>query len=88
MIGLNDIKHAIVSRKPHALQAGIVVLALLVATAIRWFTDRGANGVPFATFLPAVVLAAIFLDWRYPAITAALSIVIVGSAPRTCGARR
>jgi two-component sensor histidine kinase len=76
VIGLNDIKHAIVSRKPHALQAGIVVLALLVATAIRWFTDRGANGVPFATFLPAVVLAAIFLDWRYPAITAALSIVI------------
>lgn len=76
MIGLDDIKRAIVSRKSHALQAAIVVFALLVATAIRWFTDRGANGVPFATFLPMVVLAAIFLDWRYAAITAGLSIII------------
>lgn len=81
--GLDYIKRAIVSRKPHALQAGIVVFALLGATAIRWFTDRAANGVPFATFLPAVVLAAIFLDWRYAAITAALSI---GIAHRLFGA--
>ncbi len=76
VIGLDDIKRAIVSRKPHALQAGLVVMALAAATAIRWFTDGGANGVPFATFLPAVVLAAIFLDWRYAAATAALSMVI------------
>jgi two-component sensor histidine kinase len=76
MIGLDDIKRAIVSRKSHAAQATMVVLALLVATGIRWFTDRGANGVPFATFLPAVVLAAIFLDWRYAGITAGLSIII------------
>lgn len=76
VIGLDDIKRAIVSRKPHALQATIVVLALVVATGIRWFTDRGANGVPFATFLPAIVLAAIFLDWHYAAITAGLSMVI------------
>lgn len=76
MIGLDNIKRAIVSRKPHGQQAAIVVLALIVAIAIRWFTDRGANGVPFATFLPAVVLAAIFLDWRYAGITAGLSIII------------
>ncbi|MGN6356980.1 MAG: sensor histidine kinase [Novosphingobium sp.] len=76
MISLDDIKRAIVSRKSPALQAAVVVLCLLVATAIRWFTDRGANGVPFATFLPAVVIAAIFLDWRYAALTAGLSIMI------------
>lgn len=76
MIGLDGIKRAIVGPKSHSLQAAIVVLALLVATAIRWFTDRGANGVPFATFLPAVVLAAIFLDWRYAAITASGSLFV------------
>lgn len=76
MIGLDDIKRAIVSRKPRLLQAALVVLALALATAVRWFTDRGANGVPFATFLPVVVLAAIFLDWIYATATAALSLVI------------
>lgn len=77
MIGLDDIKRAIVSDKPHALQTALVVLGLAAATAIRWFTDHGANGVPFATFLPVVILAAVFLDWRYAAATAALSLVVV-----------
>lgn len=77
MIGLSDVKRAIVSEKPHALQALLIVLGLGLATAIRWFTDRGTHGVPFATFLPIVVLAAIFLDWHYAAVTAVLSAVIV-----------
>lgn len=76
MIGLEDIKRAIVSEKPHALQAALVALALAAAAAIRWGIDRGANGVPFATFLPAVVLASVFLDWRYAVATAMLSLVI------------
>lgn len=76
MIGLDEIKRAIVSRKSPVAQAAIVVFVLLVATAIRWFTDRGANGVPFATFLPAIVLAAIVLDWQYAAMTAVLSMII------------
>lgn len=77
MLGLSDVKRAIVSRRPHILQALSVILALALATAIRWFTDRGANGVPFATFLPVVVLAAIFLDWPYALATAVLSVAIV-----------
>lgn len=77
MIGLSDVKRAIVSKKPHALQALLVVLGLGLATGVRWFTDRGAYGVPFATFLPIVVLAAIFLDWHYAAVTAVLSVVVV-----------
>jgi hypothetical protein len=64
VIGLDDIKRAIISEKPHVLQAALVALALAVGTAIRWFIDRGANGVPFATLLPVVVLASLFLDWR------------------------
>jgi two-component sensor histidine kinase len=77
MIGLNDVKRAIVSRKSHPCQALLVALGLGLATGFRWFTDQGANGVPFATFLPIVILAAIFLDWTWAAATAALSVVIV-----------
>lgn len=77
MIGLSDVKRAIVSRKPHALQMLLVLAGLSLATAIRWFTDQGVYGVPFATFLPIVVLAAIFLDWHYAALTATFSVVIV-----------
>lgn len=75
-MGSNDVKHAIIARKSHFLQVLLVVFGLTLAAAIRWFTDRGANGVPFATFLPVVVLASIFLDRRYAAATAVLSLVI------------
>jgi two-component sensor histidine kinase len=77
MIGVDDVRRAIVVGKPHWQQAALVVLGLGLAAAIRWFTDRGAYGVPFATFLPVVVLAAIFLDRPYAVATAALSLVLV-----------
>jgi two-component sensor histidine kinase len=77
MKGLNGVKHAIVVRKSHPRQVALVLLGLALATAIRWFTDRGAYGVPFATFLPVIVLASIFLDWRYAVVTAVASLAIV-----------
>jgi two-component sensor histidine kinase len=77
MIGLNDVTRAIVSKKSHARQILLVATGLILAAAIRWFTDRGANGVPFATFLPVIVLASIFLDWRYAVVIAILSLAIV-----------
>ena len=58
-------------------QAVLVVLGLGLAAGTRWLTDRGTYGVPFATFLPIVVLTAIFLDWGYAAATAVLSLVVV-----------
>ena len=77
MRGLNAVKRAIVSERSPARQIQLVALGLTLATAVRWFTDRGHYGVPFATFLPVIVLASIFLGWRYAAATAVLSIVIV-----------
>lgn len=74
---LNDVKRAIVGRKSHARQLSLVAFGLTLATAIRWFTDRGLYGVPFATFLPVIVLASVFLDWRYAVLTAACSLAIV-----------
>lgn len=77
MRGLNNIKRAIVSRKSHPRQLLTVAAGLALATAVRWFTDRGLYGVPFATFLPVIVLASIFLDWRYAVVTALFSLAIV-----------
>lgn len=53
--------------------AGVVVPVLL-----RLAIDRGANGFPFATFLPAILWISIFLDWRFATLTALGSLVAVG----------
>ena len=52
------------------------VVAVLVPTALRWAIDRGASGVPFVTYFPAVVLAALFLGWRWGAAVAVVSAVV------------
>jgi two-component sensor histidine kinase len=77
MISLETIKRAVVSKKSHSLQILLVSSGLILAAAVRWLTDRGAYGVPFATFLPIIVLAAIFLDWGYAVAAASLSVAIV-----------
>ena len=43
------------------------------ATALRWFIDQGEAGVPFITFFPVVVLAALLLGWRWGALVALVS---------------
>ena len=46
------------------------------ATALRWFIDQGQAGVPFITYFPAVVLAALLLGWRWGALVALVSGVV------------
>ena len=43
------------------------------ATALRWFIDQGEAGVPFITYFPVVVLAALLLGWRWGALVALVS---------------
>ncbi len=71
------VRRIIAAPKTSVRQLGIVVAAVAVAGAIRWFADRGAHGVPFVTFVPVVVLAAVFLEWPYAVIAAIGSIVAV-----------
>lgn len=59
------------------LQLGIVVVGVAIAASVRWFIDRGANGVPFVTFVPLVVLAAVFLQWQYAVLVAFVSLATV-----------
>ncbi len=50
--------------------------AVAVPTALRWTIDRGEAGIPFVTFFPAVVLAALLLGWRWGAVVAVFSGVV------------
>lgn len=50
--------------------------AVLVPTVLRWAIDRGESGVPFVTYFPAVLLAALFLGWRWGAVVALASALV------------
>ena len=54
------------------------IAAVVVPTLLRLAIDRGANGFPFATFLPALLWVSIFLDWRFAVFTALGSLLAVG----------
>jgi two-component sensor histidine kinase len=72
LVGL--VRRIIATPMTPARQLGIVLVAVAVAAAARWFTDRGAHGVPFVTFVPVVVLAAVFLEWPCAVFAAAASL--------------
>jgi two-component sensor histidine kinase len=71
------VRPAIAARKSPAFQLTVVLGAIAVAAAARWFADRGSHGAPFVTFLPIVVLAAIFLEWPYAVLAAVASVATV-----------
>jgi two-component sensor histidine kinase len=58
---------------PPVTSAGWAVLAVAVPTGLRWFIDQGAAGIPFVTYFPAVVLAALLLGWRWATVVAVAS---------------
>ena len=53
--------------------------AVVVPTLLRWVIDGGANGFPFATFLPALLWVSVFLDWRFAVLTAFGSLLAVAA---------
>jgi two-component sensor histidine kinase len=64
------IRRVVLAEIPPLTSAGWAVLAVAVPTALRWFIDQGSAGVPFITYFPAVVLAALMLGWRWAALVA------------------
>jgi len=68
-----EIGRAMLARHSFAGSLGWTGLAVAIPTILRWVLDRGDNGVPFVTYFPAIVLAGLFLGWRYGALTAILS---------------
>ena len=76
---LQAINRAIIAPRSNAVKAGWMATGLFVGTMLRMAVDRGANGVPFLTFYPVVLLAAIFLDGWFAAVTALLAAAIVSN---------
>ena len=49
---------------------GLVTLCIAIPTSIRAAVDGFVTGCEFSVFLPFVLVAAIFMEWRYAAIVA------------------
>jgi two-component sensor histidine kinase len=71
---LEQVRRLILGQRSVGRKLGWAILAIAIPAGLRWLVDRGANGFPFVTFFPAVVLAAVFLDWRFAWL------VVVGAA--------
>lgn len=67
------IRRVILAEMSPAHGALWAVTAVAVPTALRWAIDQGHAGIPFVTYFPAVVLAALFLGWRWGAAVALAS---------------
>lgn len=68
-------RRAVVSAKPWWAQLILVVVMVTIAAGSRWLLDRGENGVPFASFFPVVILAAVLLELRYAMLVAVTSLI-------------
>jgi two-component sensor histidine kinase len=73
------IRRGILATVPPVHALGWSVLAVAVPTALRWAIDKGSQGVPFLTYFPALVLAAVFLGWRWAGLVALASAVVANN---------
>lgn len=77
MTQIEAIRRAILADRatPRKLLGTAVVLA--AATIARWLLGDSARPVPFVTYFPVVLLAALFYGWRWGALTTFIAAVIV-----------
>jgi len=73
---LDRFRALVLKRRSTACKLLLTIAALTLATGIRWLLDRGANGVPFLTFYPVILLTALFLGGRYAVISAVVALVV------------
>ena len=59
-----------------ATKLALTVLGLILATLVRRVLDRGVYGVPFLTFFPVILLAALALGSRYAVLAAVGAVVL------------
>ena len=51
---------------------GWTIVAVAVPTLLRLVLDPNRSGTPFVAYYPAIVLAGLFLGWRYSLLTTVL----------------
>lgn len=76
MLRFPAIEKAILRRRTPLISGAWAIVSVAAPTGLRWIIDRGEAGVPFVTYFPAVVLAALFLGGRWATVTAVFSAVI------------
>jgi len=70
------VKRVVIAQKSWPLQLFLAVLFVALAAGSRWLLDRGANGVPFASFLPFVVIAAMIFELRFAVLFVLVSMFV------------
>lgn len=53
---------------------GLVIVLIAIPTLVRAAVDSFVTGCEFSVYLPFVLVAAIFMEWRYAAIVALASV--------------
>lgn len=77
--GLERIRRALLAPRSQALQALLMLDGLAVATMLRVLLGGQTERVQFLTFLPAIVLSALFLDVVWAVASAVLTLLIVNN---------
>ncbi|MBU6266398.1 MAG: DUF4118 domain-containing protein [Sphingomonadales bacterium] len=67
------VRRAVVAERSAALSAGIAILAVLIPTVLRGLLGQTGAAMPFVTYYPAILLAAIFTGWRWAGLATLLS---------------
>lgn len=70
-------RRSVVTRMHWTVQLALAFAAVALATVSRWLLDKGENGVPFASYFPFIILAAIVLELRFAVLVAVGSLVAV-----------
>lgn len=73
----NIVRRGIVAEFSLGQKIAGVVAAVAIPTAIRALLGATVNPVPFVTYFPAIMIAAVFLGWRWAALATVMSAVIV-----------
>jgi len=74
---LNALARIVLRPRPVSHKILLVLLGLAIAGGGRWLFDQGAYGVPFLTFYPVVVLAALFLGAGYAIFASAGALLVI-----------
>src|SRR5690606_33257477 len=74
---LPAIRRVILADRSPWASLGYAAAAVATSTALRWSIDRGEPLIPFVTYYPAVVLTALLLGWRWGALVALASGIVV-----------
>lgn len=71
------LKREIVRERPAIVRGVATLVAIVVPTLLRWGVDKGAYGVPFITYFPAILMMAVVFGWRAALVTAIGSLALV-----------